>query len=79
MIFMFTFLPVVGILVEDQNSIYGLDHLKNANLIHICIMYVGLLLAYMKIKQKGYFTEKECTICRILLTKVRHRFSFLLA
>lgn len=46
MIFMFTFLPVVGILVEDQNSIYGLEHLKNANLIHICIMYVGLLLAY---------------------------------
>jgi len=58
MIFMFTFLPVVGILVEDQNSIYGLEHLKNANLIHICIMYVGLLLAYMKIKQKGYFWEK---------------------
>lgn len=56
---MFTFLPVVGILVEDQNSIYGLEHLKNANLIHICIMYVGLLLAYMKIKQKGYFWEKE--------------------
>ena len=66
MIFMFTFLPVVGILVEDQNSIYGLEHLKNANLIHICIMYVGLLLAYMKIKQKGYFWEKCGRACAVL-------------
>lgn len=67
MIFMFTFLPVVGILVEDQNSIYGLEHLKNANLIHICIMYVGLLLAYMKIKQKDIFGKKLITVICIFL------------
>ena len=65
MIFMFTFLPVVGILVEDQNSIYGLEHLKNANLIHICIMYVGLLLAYMKIKD--IFGKKLITVICIFL------------
>ena len=67
MIFMFTFLPVVGILVEDQNSIYGLEHLKNANLIHICIMYVGLLLAYMKLSKKDIFGKKLITVICIFL------------
>ena len=75
-IFAFTFFPLIGILLEDDSVMYGLNELKTASLTHLVIFYMGFFLAFYKIRKKNYFWKdmSDCVFVNAesILIKASH-------
>ena len=55
MIFAFTAIPIVGLFLDDSSPIYGMEELKIASIVHVIIIYIGIVLAFIKIHKRKYY------------------------